>query len=190
MRGLPDPAALASRLRGVSRDEDRGRDSSGGGTARVRGRGAARHAGFVAGVELEPLLEAVRTALQDEPGIAASFVFGSHARGRARPGSDIDVAVLPDKTEQADRLALRRRMMAALGKHLAADRIDLVLLDEAPPVLAFAVLKHGRLALCRDEVALHRYRVAVYRQHADYEPVERFFREVTRERAKPRTSRG
>jgi hypothetical protein len=144
----------------------------------------------VAHVEFNPLLEAVRAALQDEPDVAAAFVFGSHARGFARPDSDVDVAVLLDRTVQTNRLALRRRLVAALGKHLAADRIDLVLLDEAPPVLALAVLKHGRLALCRDEVALHRYRVSIYRQHADYEPVERFFREVTRARASRRARRG
>lgn len=139
---------------------------------------------------IDELLEAVRAALADEPGVAAAFVFGSHARGTARATSDVDVAVLPSVSAPEDRIALRRGFIAALSRHLAADRLDVVLLDEAPPVLAFAVLKQGRLALCRDELALHRFRVATYRCHCDYEPVERFFREVTRARAKGTPNRG
>jgi hypothetical protein len=141
-------------------------------------------------VDIHGLVEAVRAALAGESGVAAAFVFGSHARGTARATSDVDVAVLPAPGPSSDRLALRRGLIAALSRTLAADRLDLVLLDEAPPVLALAVLKHGRLALCRDEVALHRFRVATYRRHADYEPVERFFREVTKARAKGTSRRG
>jgi hypothetical protein len=39
------------------------------------------------------------------------------------------------------------------------------------------------VALERDAVALHRFRVRTYSRHADYEPVERFYRQVTRRRA-------
>jgi hypothetical protein len=49
-------------------------------------------------------------------------------------------------------------------------------------------LKHGRVVLDRDPVQLHRFRVRTYSRHADYEPVERFFREATKRRA--RAARG
>jgi hypothetical protein len=72
--------------------------------------------------------------------------------------------------------------LGALSGELAADKLDIVVLNHAPPALAFQVLKHGRVALERDPADLLRFRVRVYSAHADYAHVERFFREVTRRR--------
>lgn len=49
--------------------------------------------------------------------------------------------------------------------------------------LAFRALAEGRVAFTRNVEALHRFRVRTYSRHADYQPVERFFREATRRRA-------
>jgi len=56
--------------------------------------------------------------------------------------------------------------------------------------LAFQVLKNGKLAFERHRVALLRFRVRTYARHADYEWTERFFRDVTRQRALAKASRG
>lgn len=133
---------------------------------------------------VQTLLAAVRRALEPLDEVAAALVFGSRAQGRAREDSDIDVAVLLRKEPPAEhRKDELRRLIEALGSELASDRLDVIVLDDAPPVLAFQVLKHGKEALVRDPVALHRYRVRTYSLHADYAPIERFFREVTRRRA-------
>jgi predicted nucleotidyltransferase len=112
--------------------------------------------------------------------------------GRARADSDIDVAILIDRNALArvDALGQRRRVLAALAAHVAADRLDLVILNDAPPALAFQVLKGGTLAFERDRIALHRFRVRTYARHADFEPTERFFRAATRRRALAGTTRG
>jgi hypothetical protein len=83
-----------------------------------------------------------------------------------------------------------RRLLAAFAEHVAADRLYLVMLNSAPPALAFQVLKHGKLAFERDRTALHRFRVRTYARHADFESTERFFREVTRQRALAGAGRG
>ena len=41
-------------------------------------------------------IEVVREALRGVPGIRAAFVFGSTARGCARPGSDVDVFIVEE----------------------------------------------------------------------------------------------
>jgi hypothetical protein len=73
--------------------------------------------------------------------------------------------------------------VGALAEEIAADRLDVVILNGAPHALAFQVLKYGVVAFERDARFLHRYRVRTCSAHADYEPVERFFREVTKRRA-------
>jgi uncharacterized protein len=132
----------------------------------------------------EHLRQAVRRALEALPEVQAALLFGSRASGRARADSDIDVAVLLDPVAAAQSVRERlRRILVALSTELAADRLDVVILNDAPPALAFQILKHGVVAFERDPVALHRLRVRTYALHSDFEPVERFFREVTRRRA-------
>lgn len=129
----------------------------------------------------ERLVSAIARALEPIAWVQAALLFGSRAVGRARTDSDIDVAILLDAAAAGgDARGRLRALIGALTCELAADRIDLVILNEAPPALAFQVLKHGVVALDRDPVALHRFRVRVYGLHADYAPVERFFREHTR----------
>lgn len=137
------------------------------------------------------LVRAIARAFSPVLGVQAALLFGSHATGRAHPHSDVDVAVLLDPQANAmEPRARLRSLLEALTNELAADRVDLVILNDAPPALAFQVLRHGVVAVDRDPLALHRFRVRTYGLHADYVPVERFFREQTRLRALRGQSRG
>lgn len=131
----------------------------------------------------EALLEAVGRAVAPLANVRAALLFGSRATGRARPHSDIDVAILLDEAPGADRKDVLMSLIAALGAELRSDRLDVVLLNDAPPKLAFHVLKDGLVAFERAPEHLHRFRVATYSRHSDYEPVERFFRAKAKERA-------
>ncbi len=130
------------------------------------------------------LLGALRAALEPMPQVVAALLFGSRARGSARDDSDVDVAILLRAAPRDEgRYRVVRELLDAFYGHVSSEQLDLVLLNDAPPALAFQVLKHGTMVVCRDDVAMHRFRVRTYRVHADYEPVERLFRRVTRERA-------
>jgi uncharacterized protein len=134
---------------------------------------------------VEDLLSRVSRALLPLSQVRAALVYGSRVAGTARPDSDIDVAVLLDVLPQPDeRRRLLWTLLGALGSELGGERVDLVLLNEAPPKLALRVLKQGQVALLRDPVDLHRFRVRTYSLHADYQPVERLFREATKRRAR------
>lgn len=129
------------------------------------------------------LPQAISEALSPLPEVRAALLFGSRATGRARPDSDVDVAVLLDLgLAPADAKGRLRRLYGALGTRLATDRVDLVILNDAPPALAFQVLKHGVVVFERDRRDLVRLRVRTYAAHADRAHVERLFREATRER--------
>lgn len=143
------------------------------------------------GLPAARICAAIERALADDAEVAAAFLFGSHAVGRARPESDVDVAVLLRQDPvSGERYRVVRRLLAELATELAGERLDLVLLNHAPPVLAFRVLRDGLVALSRDPVGLHRFRVRTYRLHADLAAAEALFRRATRERVVARGSGG
>jgi predicted nucleotidyltransferase len=142
-------------------------------------------------LERERAVTAIGRALAPLPEVRAALLFGSRATGRARADSDVDVAVLLDLDQAAsDERQRFDRLLNALASEFSAEKLDVVVLNNAPPALAFQVLKHGVVALERDRRDLVRFRVRTYGAHADYEPVERLFREATRRRALRGVSRG
>jgi len=127
------------------------------------------------------LAEQVRSAAEPIDGISALVLFGSRATGRARANSDLDVAILPTN-DVDDRLRLQVRVAGELA-HLAPDeRVDVVLLDEAPELLRHQVLSDGELLICRDEKAWKELRVRTMREHGDREHYRRILREGLKRR--------
>jgi predicted nucleotidyltransferase len=69
--------------------------------------------------------------------VIAARGYGSAQEGTVRPGSDIDVGVLFDGRPSLDELVDLR---AALQEVLQYEEIDLVVLNDASPVLRFAAV--------------------------------------------------
>jgi predicted nucleotidyltransferase len=104
--------------------------------------------------------------------IAAAYVFGSVASGRTRMESDVDVAVLlarPLRTK--DSLDYRLQLMADLGSALHRSDVDLVVLNDASPLLAHRVLSKGTLVFERSRSARVRFQVSTANRHADVVPM-------------------
>ena len=88
-------------------------------------------------------------ALRDE--VLEAYLFGSHARGQARPDSDIDVAVYVDETTADEgRWGYRAELTTYLMAALDTDDVDVVVLNEAPILLYHRVLRDGIRLLSRD----------------------------------------
>ncbi len=88
---------------------------------------------------------AIRQVLDDEPRVWFAFLFGSRGRGSARPGSDWDIAVyLDDSLDDRQKLDIRRGLSAQLSGP-DGPRVDLVVLNDAPPLLAHRALKGREL---------------------------------------------
>lgn len=81
------------------------------------------------------LIAALRRTLVDRAGIRLAVLFGSRARGDARPGSDVDVAVLGDGIDSL-------RLAAELSRELGLD-VDVVDLADPSIPLVRAVLRDG-----------------------------------------------
>jgi predicted nucleotidyltransferase len=85
----------------------------------------------------------VKEFLAVEHKVKFAYLFGSTARNAAGPLSDLDVAVYLDG--RVDFFTTRLLLMESLAKRLGTEKFDLVVLNNAPVVLKFEVLKNGRL---------------------------------------------
>ena len=110
------------------------------------------------------------------PEIQAAYIFGSVAQGRTRPDSDIDIAVLLNRAPTGARaLSYRLDLAAALGAALHRDDVQLVVLNDAPPLLAHRALSRGVLVFERSRAARARFQVETARRYADMVPaIERY----------------
>lgn len=131
-------------------------------------------------MDVTELEDRLRTALERYPEVLVAYLFGSVARDRPGPLSDVDVAVLlaEDGGHTGRPLDLLGDLAAAAG----TDDIDLVVLNEAPNELAFRVIRDGRLLLCRDERTRVRHRVRTILEYLDLEPLRRALAEGLRHR--------
>ncbi|MBD3335481.1 MAG: hypothetical protein GF355_08180 [Candidatus Eisenbacteria bacterium] len=103
--------------------------------------------------------------------ILFALLFGSRARGDERPGSDWDVgAYLDDRLGPEKRFELRLRLHAELQE---AGCVDLVVLNDAPPLLAHRALQGIRL-IVRDRSAYVRFFVRTAARAGD----EQFWRSL------------
>lgn len=118
--------------------------------------------------------QALRRALASEPCVAA-WLFGSHARGEARAGSDVDVAVLFGKPRPTRLDELPTRLQGSL-EAAAGTAIDLVILDGADPDLVHRVLRDGVLLVDNDGPARIAFTVRMRNLWFDLEPVRRLYR--------------
>ncbi len=101
--------------------------------------------------------------------VMAVYLFGSTARGTARVGSDIDVAVLfdspPPRALGGPRMVIEGELEQALGRP-----VDLVVLNNAPVDLRARVLRDGRLLVERDPSARIVFEVRTRNEAFDLEP--------------------
>ena len=80
-----------------------------------------------------------------------AYLFGSCARGKAQPHSDIDVAVYVDETLADDgNFGYRAKLTTVLMAGLGYNDVDVVVLNRAPPLLYHRVLRDGVRVLSRD----------------------------------------
>jgi predicted nucleotidyltransferase len=125
------------------------------------------------------LVKRLRGALQEGPKLRLALLFGSTARGTARPDSDIDIAILPVDPELAlfEELALQARLAGAAGRE-----IDLVRLDRTRPMLRFRAAREGFVLHTETPIEWTRFRARAGIEHADVGPLVQAAGELFRRR--------
>lgn len=141
---------------------------------------------MIAIMSTSPLAEELALICRQFP-IDALYVFGSRAEEIAgRLGgadavvgspstSDLDIGL---QTRPGQRLDAKQRVELSIRLEDLFDvsRVDLVVLEEAPPFLALAVIR-GELIFCADPYRQAEFELYVLRRAADLAPFERRRRE-------------
>lgn len=95
------------------------------------------------------------------PEVIVVYLFGSYAKGDARPLSDIDIAYLLDPQLSDDYLDRDLELQVAISSALGTDEVDCYLLNKAPLPLQHEVVTTGKVIYCRDQAARERYETTV-----------------------------
>lgn len=109
-----------------------------------------------------------------QPDVVAAYLFGSHVLGKARPESDVDTAVLLSEEDGFARFERRLRLMSEVSE-VCGREADVIVLNDAPPILQHQVLRHGRLIFERDRRARVEFEVRAGKVYADLKPMRIFF---------------
>ena len=138
-------------------------------------------------MHLDTLLPQLERLFRQRP-VQLAYLFGSQATGRTHAESDVDIAVLLDTSLTADeRFAERLTLLGALSHLFGTDNVDVVVLNEASPLLAYEVLRHGVLLYCSDENTRVEFQVRALCAYEDTAPLRHLLAEAMVERLKSGT---
>lgn len=114
--------------------------------------------------------DVIRRILAADPRVAYALVFGSSARGTMTPFSDLDVAV-----GIKPGVAVDHRWIGGLTaqlEHSTGRTVDLVVLEDASPALAYRIFRDGRLLFEADRSARVREQAYAMLKYLDFRPCE------------------
>lgn len=108
------------------------------------------------------MIERIKTALGEfaarHPEVLGVFIFGSYAKGRMRKSSDVDVAVYAEPEVVAGDLGLDVRLRYTVElEGMIGKSVDVVILNQAPPILRHQIFRDGVLVYERERSRVRRF---------------------------------
>jgi hypothetical protein len=138
-------------------------------------------------MDVDTFRQPLQCLFQQHP-VRLAYLFGSQATQCTHPSSDVDVAVLLDESLTPDeRFTEQLRLLGDLSRRFSTDHVDLVMLNEAPPLLAYETLRHGVLLYCADALTRIEFQVRTLRAYEDTIPLRRILSEAMGARLKAGT---
>ena len=131
-------------------------------------------------MDIQPYLPELQTILVKH-GVVLAYLFGSQSEGPAGPLSDIDIAVLlrPDRLKERGMAKDRWSdpqidLIGDLCRLFHRNDVDVVILNQATPLLMHQVVKHGKI-IYEDPVTRPAVDFAAYAisRYADTIPLRR-----------------
>jgi predicted nucleotidyltransferase len=109
--------------------------------------------------------------LSARPEILEAYLFGSQARGDVGGPSDIDVAVYIDRsTPRNDAFGYVAELTSVVMTALGEDEVDVVVLNDGPPLLYQRVLRDGMRLFARSLPATTTREGLALSRYCDYVP--------------------
>ncbi|MGM0365292.1 MAG: type VII toxin-antitoxin system MntA family adenylyltransferase antitoxin [Actinomycetota bacterium] len=134
--------------------------------------------------EIFPDIKLVTRILQ-ENGAVLAFVFGSAVKGKQTRLSDIDIAVLLDKSIcRGDYNRARLNIMDRLGRLVKNKPVDVAILNNASPLLAQLAVTRGRVIFCKDDDLRVNFQVRTLKEFDDALYLRRVYYKYLEERVR------
>ena len=78
--------------------------------------------------------------------VKLAYLFGSVVEGKEGKLSDVDIAVFLDESlSKKDMFNLQLKLISELTSILKTDRVDLIVMNDAPLLLKYNIIKHGKI---------------------------------------------
>jgi len=116
----------------------------------------------------EEVADRLRTVFADHPAVRGVYVFGSVATDQTWDESDLDLGIVVDeeKWDRSDKVPLIGECMDAARR----DRVDLVILNDAPLVLQFEAVRPNEVLYASDDFDPGGFSSKVLRMYWDFQP--------------------
>jgi predicted nucleotidyltransferase len=110
----------------------------------------------------------LRAVFAARPAVRGAYVFGSVAAERTWSGSDLDLGIVVDEAawDPSDKVPLIGECMDAARR----DRVDLVVLNDAPLVLQFEAVRPNVVLYAADDFDPGAFSSKVLRMYWDFRP--------------------
>jgi hypothetical protein len=131
------------------------------------------------------LLDRLRERASSLPELKLAVLFGSTARGQARKGSDVDLGILLDP----DTREARSKVLVELDR-AAGREVDVVYLNEAPPLLRFEIARDGVLIFQRHNDLWGRFKERAIWDWWDWAPNARMLAKAAVRRLREKVANG
>ncbi len=108
----------------------------------------------------------VQAFLDSELKVVFAYLFGSLAKGKKRPLSDVDIAVY--LAENSDPARVKLGLLGHLIELLETDEIDLVILNTASLPLKARILENKFILADKEPFLRHRFESLTMRKYFDF----------------------
>lgn len=112
------------------------------------------------------MMENLTIFFRSEKRVSVAYLFGSHAKQTQTTQSDIDIAILLSETPKK-LLEYYLHLTDKLSKMLG-DQVDLIILNDAPPLLKHQVIKNGKTVYTRSEEARITFEARAQSEYLDF----------------------
>jgi predicted nucleotidyltransferase len=138
-------------------------------------------------LEKETLLPKLEEFFKEREYVELAYLFGSHAKGKSGPLSDIDIGVyLSRKLDKKERFEKRLELIGFLCTLLQTNNLDLVLINDSHPVLNFEIIEPNCLIFEKNHDLKVEVEVYIMSRYYDRKPHEDFLNRAFIKRFKER----
>ncbi|MFC1716348.1 nucleotidyltransferase domain-containing protein [Candidatus Poribacteria bacterium] len=127
--------------------------------------------------------EKLKNFFEEREEVQFAVIFGSLAKGTANKLSDADIAVMVDPHfEDTSPYGYHATLTADLIQELKQNDVDVIILDEAPILLKYQVLRYGEFIHTRNKQARIQFQVDTLNQYDDFRELYRVHEEASHRR--------